>query len=89
MPRRALYPGTFDPITNGHTDLVRRAARPVLTVWGPDTPRRSLAEIEALAALPGIGEALLPRGALGVYEEHAEEVAAATREFLAAAVGRA
>ncbi len=22
-----LYPGTFDPITNGHTDLVRRAAR--------------------------------------------------------------
>lgn len=26
MPRRALYPGTFDPITNGHSDLVRRAA---------------------------------------------------------------
>ena len=26
MPRRAIYPGTFDPITNGHTDLVRRAA---------------------------------------------------------------
>lgn len=23
----ALYPGTFDPITNGHTDLVRRALR--------------------------------------------------------------
>ena len=23
----AIYPGTFDPITNGHTDLVRRAAR--------------------------------------------------------------
>src|SRR5690606_41623443 len=22
----ALYPGTFDPITNGHHDLVRRAA---------------------------------------------------------------
>ncbi|MGH8396740.1 MAG: pantetheine-phosphate adenylyltransferase [Gammaproteobacteria bacterium] len=22
-----LYPGTFDPITNGHTDIVRRAAR--------------------------------------------------------------
>ena len=22
----ALYPGTFDPITNGHVDLVRRAA---------------------------------------------------------------
>ncbi len=26
MKRHAMYPGTFDPITNGHTDLVRRAA---------------------------------------------------------------
>lgn len=24
--RKAIYPGTFDPITNGHQDLVRRAA---------------------------------------------------------------
>jgi pantetheine-phosphate adenylyltransferase len=24
--RTAMYPGTFDPITNGHNDLVRRAA---------------------------------------------------------------
>ena len=27
MKITALYPGTFDPITNGHTELVRRAAR--------------------------------------------------------------
>lgn len=26
MSISALYPGTFDPITNGHQDLVRRAA---------------------------------------------------------------
>jgi pantetheine-phosphate adenylyltransferase len=26
MNRRAVSPGTFDPITNGHQDLVRRAA---------------------------------------------------------------
>jgi pantetheine-phosphate adenylyltransferase len=26
MNRHALYPGTFDPITNGHVDLVRRAS---------------------------------------------------------------
>ena len=26
-PRLAVYPGTFDPITHGHTDLVTRAAR--------------------------------------------------------------
>lgn len=25
--RRALYPGTFDPVTNGHLDLVKRALR--------------------------------------------------------------
>ena len=23
----AVYPGTFDPITNGHTDLVKRAIK--------------------------------------------------------------
>ena len=27
MPLSAMYPGTFDPITLGHEDLVRRAAR--------------------------------------------------------------
>lgn len=26
-PRIAVYPGTFDPITNGHIDLVSRASR--------------------------------------------------------------
>ena len=27
MTVSAMYPGTFDPITLGHEDLVRRAAR--------------------------------------------------------------
>jgi len=27
MPVVAVYPGTFDPVTNGHTDLVARASR--------------------------------------------------------------
>ena len=27
MGTGAMYPGTFDPVTNGHEDLVRRAAR--------------------------------------------------------------
>ena len=26
MKTRALYPGTFDPVTNGHLDIIRRAA---------------------------------------------------------------
>ncbi len=25
MKRRAIYPGTFDPITNGHLDIIKRA----------------------------------------------------------------
>ena len=27
MHTRALYPGTFDPITNGHADLIERASQ--------------------------------------------------------------
>ena len=27
MQRTALFPGSFDPVTNGHVDLVRQAAR--------------------------------------------------------------
>lgn len=27
--RIGLYPGTFDPVTNGHVDIIRRAARTV------------------------------------------------------------
>ena len=27
MAITAIYPGTFDPITNGHTDLIERASR--------------------------------------------------------------
>ncbi|GAA5192802.1 pantetheine-phosphate adenylyltransferase [Ferrimonas gelatinilytica] len=27
MTQTAIYPGTFDPITNGHLDLIKRASR--------------------------------------------------------------
>ena len=27
MTVKAIYPGTFDPVTNGHTDLIARASR--------------------------------------------------------------
>lgn len=29
MPRTAVYPGTFDPVTNGHMDIIDRATRVV------------------------------------------------------------
>ncbi|HVY86241.1 MAG TPA: pantetheine-phosphate adenylyltransferase [Caulobacterales bacterium] len=27
QPRTGLYPGTFDPVTNGHIDIIRRACK--------------------------------------------------------------
>ncbi len=27
MQKRAIYPGTFDPITNGHIDIITRASK--------------------------------------------------------------
>ena len=52
---QAMYPGTFDPITNGHADLVRRAAhifeRVVLAIAANPgkTPLFSVEERVALA----------------------------------------
>lgn len=42
--RSVLYPGTFDPITNGHHDLIRRAARlfeRVVVAVATDTGKQS------------------------------------------------
>jgi pantetheine-phosphate adenylyltransferase len=43
MERIAVYPGTFDPITNGHTDLVSRAARvfPKVIVAIAESPHKT------------------------------------------------
>lgn len=55
MKTIAIYPGTFDPITNGHIDLVNRAARlfdeVILAIAANPTkqPMFSLAERVALA----------------------------------------
>ena len=42
MDITAIYPGTFDPITNGHTDLVARAARvfPKVVVAIAESPHK-------------------------------------------------
>lgn len=67
--RRVIYPGTFDPITNGHEDLVRRAAalfdevvvavaaQTAKTTIFPLAERVALAEA-TLGAIPGYGYAL-------------------------------
>jgi len=33
MKRIAIYPGTFDPVTNGHIDIVRRAVELFDELW--------------------------------------------------------
>jgi pimeloyl-ACP methyl ester carboxylesterase len=64
-------------------ELAGRAGAPILLVYGDETPRKSLAEIEALGRLPGVTTARLARGKLSVYEEFPDDVVAALQGFLA------
>ena len=49
MKRTAVYPGTFDPMTNGHVDLIRRGCRifdRVLVAVLIDTEKEPLFTVE-------------------------------------------
>jgi hypothetical protein len=76
--------GRLDPLASRDEFLVlaRRAAAPILVVYGAETPPRSRAEMEALAALPGIRGVQLPRGKLAVHEEFPDATADAVDAFL-------
>src|SRR5207248_3186026 len=62
--------GALDPLDSRDEflDVARRMTVPILLIYGADTPRRSRAEMEALAALPGIRSVELPRGKLALHE---------------------
>ena len=52
--RRIIYPGTFDPITNGHIDLVGRAVQlfdEVVLAIAADSTKKSLFTLEERRAL--------------------------------------
>ena len=52
--RSVVYPGTFDPITNGHTDLIQRAARlfdRVVVAVAADTHKAPTFSIEERVAM--------------------------------------
>ena len=56
---RVVYPGTFDPITNGHIDLIERAVRlfdQVVVAVAADTHKAPLFDTKRRLALrAGIG----------------------------------
>jgi pimeloyl-ACP methyl ester carboxylesterase len=76
--------GRLDPLASRDEclELARRAAAPILVVYGAETPPRSRTEMEALAALPGIRSVRLPRGKLAVHEEFPDATAEAVDAFL-------
>jgi len=83
--------GRLDPLVSREAflDLARRAAVPILLVYGAETPPKSRAEMEALAAVPGIRTARLPQGKLAVHEEFPDATFNAVEPFLAEAAAAA
>lgn len=52
--RRALYPGSFDPVTNGHLDVIERAAKlfdEVVVAVAFNEQKRSLLSVDERVAL--------------------------------------
>ena len=77
--------GRLDPLASRGAllDVARRARAPILLVYGADTPPKSRAEMEALAAVPGVRTARLPRGKLAVHEAFPDATINAIEPFLA------
>lgn len=76
--------GALDPVDSREAflDLAARAGSPVLMIYGEGTPRRSRAEMEALAEVAGVRTIVLPQGRLALHEEYPEQVAEAITRFL-------
>src|SRR5262245_16245765 len=76
--------GLLDPLRSRDEflELARQAAVPILLVHGAETPPRSRAEMEALAALPNVSSVRLPRGKLAVHEELPDATAEDIAPFL-------
>jgi pantetheine-phosphate adenylyltransferase len=64
MPRIALYPGSFDPVTNGHLDVVRRAATMfdrVIVAVAHDTEKQPTFSVQERVELVRAGVRGMPR----------------------------
>jgi pimeloyl-ACP methyl ester carboxylesterase len=65
-------------------NLARRVGGPILLAYGAETPPKSRAEIESLAALATVRSHVIERGKLGFYEEFSGEILALMETFLSA-----
>jgi pimeloyl-ACP methyl ester carboxylesterase len=81
----AFVTGALDPVRDraAWLALASPPTAPTLLAYGPQTPPKSRAEMQALAQLPGLHVQLLPQGALALHEEYPDEVAACVAPFLA------
>ncbi len=71
MPTIAVYPGTFDPITNGHSDLVSRACRlfdKVIVAVAHHTAKKTVCDIDQRVELARIALADLPNVQIMPFE---------------------
>ena len=62
--------------------LARCAGEPLLVACGGETPPKSRAEMDALAALPGVQSFVAPQGKLGFHEEFPDHLLPALTAFL-------
>ena len=69
--RRAVCPGSFDPVTNGHLDIIRRAARlfdDVVVAVGVNASKRRLFSAEERIAMIAEACADLPNVSVEGFE---------------------
>ncbi|WP_158813620.1 alpha/beta fold hydrolase [Methylocapsa sp. S129] len=76
--------GLLDPARSLAAFLAgaRHVRDPILVLYGANTPRKSRADMEALASLPNVERRTIPRGKLAVQEEEPGGVEAEIRAFL-------
>ena len=80
----AFVTGGLDRVNSREAflNLARAVQGPLLVAYGGETPPKSRAEIDALAALPSVQTVMTPAGKLAFYEEDPDETCTAISDFL-------